>query len=87
MREVHRKRVWVKRKREAMKLLMKKNETEWEKYERRDTWTQCQLMTLKVNLRWICFSYAISDNIKFRNLIIFTKFIKKRISSKASYLN
>ena len=47
MREVHRKRVWVKRKREAMKLLMKKNETEWEKYERRDTWTQCQVTTLQ----------------------------------------
>ena len=29
-----------------MKQLMKKNENEWEKYERRDAWTQGQVMTL-----------------------------------------
>ena len=34
-----------------MKQLMKKNENEWEEYQRRDAWTQCQVMTLKVNIR------------------------------------
>ena len=57
-----------------MKQLMKKNETELEKYERRDTWTRCQVL----NMRWISFSYATSDNIKFCHLIIFIKFIEKR---------
>ena len=43
------KRVWErhqKRKREAMKLLMKKNENEWEECLRRDAWTLCQVTTL-----------------------------------------
>ena len=36
----------MKRKREAMKQLMKKNENEWEKYQRRDAWTRCQVFTM-----------------------------------------
>ena len=45
LREVYRKRVW-ERHQKAMKLLMKKNKTEWEKYQRRDAWTRCQVTTL-----------------------------------------
>ena len=49
LREVYRERVWEryqKREREAMKQLMKKNENELEKYQRRDAWTRCQVTTL-----------------------------------------
>ena len=31
---------------EAMKQLKKKNENEWEEYQRRDAWTQGQVTTL-----------------------------------------
>ena len=49
LREVHRKRVLERhqeREREAMKQLMKKNENECEKYQRRDAWTRCQVTIL-----------------------------------------
>ena len=34
------------RKKKSKRKGSKKKETEWEKYQRRDTWTQCQVTTL-----------------------------------------
>ena len=39
----------MQRKKDAMKLLMEKNKTEWKEYQRRDTWTLCQVNEHKMD--------------------------------------